>query len=273
MLRKSILRGKFTKKIAAVLMLAAVVTVSKANVAYAHCDTADGPVVTAAKNAIEKKDAKLVLPYVAPQYEEELKKAFDKTIAAHGENKEAQELVDNYFYETTVRLHRAGEGAVYTGIKSAGQDFGPALPAAEKAIESGSTEELKKIMIDTISKQIDEKYKNVTEKKSEGTATVEAARENVEAQFGFEKYVLGIYDAAMAKDGHNEGGESSTGHNHGEVAADSHGGETNSEVARHNTEAVKEGNEKNNYIALASTGLGALVLGFIFGRKGKKCNH
>ena len=43
---------------------------------------------------------------------------------------EARELADRYFFETLVRIHRAGEGAPYTGLKPAGRDLGPAVPAA-----------------------------------------------------------------------------------------------------------------------------------------------
>lgn len=40
-----------------------------------------------------------------------------------------------YFFETVDRIHRAGEGEPHTGLKSAGRDLGPAIPAADKAIE------------------------------------------------------------------------------------------------------------------------------------------
>jgi tetratricopeptide (TPR) repeat protein len=36
-----------------------------------------------------------------------------------------------------VRIHRAGEGAPYTGLKPAGLSEGPIIPIAEKAIEIG----------------------------------------------------------------------------------------------------------------------------------------
>jgi hypothetical protein len=52
-------------------------------------------------------------------------------------NPEAKEFADMYFFETLVRIHRAGEGEPYTGIKPAGRDLGPAVPAADKAIVDG----------------------------------------------------------------------------------------------------------------------------------------
>ena len=55
-----------------------------------------------------------------------------------------------YFFETLVRIHRAGEGEPYTGMKPAGRDLGPAVPAADKAIVDGKLEPLYKLLIETI---------------------------------------------------------------------------------------------------------------------------
>jgi hypothetical protein len=42
---------------------------------------------------------------------------FTKTLAVRKQSKEAKELADMYFFETLVRIHCAGEGAPYTGLK------------------------------------------------------------------------------------------------------------------------------------------------------------
>jgi len=44
-----------------------------------------------------------------------------------------------YFFEMLVRVHRAGEGAPYTGLKPAGLDRG-AVEAADKALENNSSD-------------------------------------------------------------------------------------------------------------------------------------
>jgi Family of unknown function (DUF6448) len=48
----------------------------------------------------------------------------------------SREVADRYFFETVVRVHRAAEGASFTGLKPAGLDVGPIIPVAERAIES-----------------------------------------------------------------------------------------------------------------------------------------
>ena len=98
-----------------------------------HCDSMDGPVVTAARRALEKEDVNLILPYVKDNATGDVKSAFEKTLRARKTDFAAREVADLYFFETVVRLHRAGEGAAYTGLKPAGLDVGPVIPVAEKA--------------------------------------------------------------------------------------------------------------------------------------------
>ena len=113
----------------AILLLA-----GASRVAYAHCDGMDGPVVKAAQRALASADVNPVLIWVQSKDEGEVRDAFAKTIAVRKLNPDAQELADLYFFETVVRIHRAGEGEPYTGLKRAGRDLGPAMPAADKAL-------------------------------------------------------------------------------------------------------------------------------------------
>lgn len=79
-----------------------------------HCDTLDGPVVTAAKKALEAGDVKIILPYVPKEGEAEVNQAFDKVVKVRIDPA-AREVADLYFFETVVRIHRMGEGAPYEG--------------------------------------------------------------------------------------------------------------------------------------------------------------
>lgn len=85
-----------------------------------HCDTLDGPVVKAARMALEKGNVNLILPWVPKRAEAELKDAFEKSLRVRKLGKEAADFADYWFFETAVRLHREGEGASYTGLKPAG---------------------------------------------------------------------------------------------------------------------------------------------------------
>jgi hypothetical protein len=54
-----------------------------------------------------------------------------------------------YFFETLVRIHRAGEGAPYTGLKPAGT-VEPLIEMADKAVETGDVAPLTNKVLDTI---------------------------------------------------------------------------------------------------------------------------
>lgn len=95
-----------------------------------------------------------------------------------------------------VRLHRAGEGESYTGLKPAGRDLGPAIPAAVKALETGSVDQVLKPLTDTMQKGIREHFEAAMAKKNFSPENVEAGREYVENYVPFIHYVERLYEAA-----------------------------------------------------------------------------
>lgn len=181
--------------------------------AQAHCDSINGPVVTAAQESLNAGDVTLILPYVQPDAEAELTAAFQHTLEVRGLGPEAQELADHYFFETAVRLHRLGEGAAYTGLK-AETDHGPALAAADTALESGAIEPVYHLLTQAVQDGVAEKYETVqiARAKAAEAGTVEAQRERAEAELIFEKYVYELYSAAQGGTAHAEGAEA---HSHG----------------------------------------------------------
>jgi len=111
-----------------------------------HCDSLDGPVVAAAREALAATDVGLVLPYVHADGEDEVRAAFDETVKVRALDPRARDLADRWFFETVVRVHRAGEGAPYTGLEPAGLDVGPVIPAAERSLRGGTAEELANVL-------------------------------------------------------------------------------------------------------------------------------
>src|ERR1035441_494173 len=116
------------------------------------------PVVKAAQKALAETNVNLVLIWVHQDDEAQIKLAFEKTLAVRKLNPEARELADQYFFETLVRIHRAGEGAPYTGLKPAGRDLGPVIPAADKAIETGSVDYLVTVITNESANGIRERF-------------------------------------------------------------------------------------------------------------------
>lgn len=177
--------------------------------AEAHCDAVDGPVATAAVKALDTRNVNLILPFAPAQAESELSAAFEQALAVRGKGPDAKALADRYFMETAVRLHRAGEGAAYTGLQPAGTDFGPAIPAAEKALETGKTDELTTLMSEQVTHGIADRFKDAVAHRSAtkepaAASEIGAARERVSAELAFIGYVEGIYLATMGGN-HAEG--------------------------------------------------------------------
>lgn len=183
------------------------------NIAGAHCDTLDGPVVKDAKMALEKGDIAPVLKWVKKEYEGEIKEAFKKTLIVRKQSKEAKELADMYFFETLVRIHREGEGAPYTGLKSEKPE--PIIVEADKALESGSADALIKHMTSAVTNGIKERFARARETKKHADESVESGRKFVEAYVEFTHYVERIYMDAIAKAlHHEEKRDSAEGHHH-----------------------------------------------------------
>lgn len=185
--------------------------------AVAHCDTMDGPVVSEAKAALEKGDVTPVLKWVKPGHEGEIRAAFEKTLAVRTKGPEARKLADLYFVETLVRIHRAGEGAPYTGLKPAGADLGPAIAGADKALATGEIDDLVKLVATEVTSGIHHRFHHAFEKKKHADESIEAGREFVEAYVEFVHYVERLYENATTSAVHHGGPEESLtelGHDH-----------------------------------------------------------
>jgi uncharacterized protein DUF6448 len=91
-----------------------------------------------------------------------------------------------YVAETLVRLHRAGEGAPYTGLKPAGLDVGPVIPVAERAIETGSGDELASLLSDSLREEVKGRLDHVLELKARADEDLPQARKYTGAMLGFQ---------------------------------------------------------------------------------------
>lgn len=164
--------------------------------ALAHCDTLDGPVVSAAQRALDSGSVDLVLPWVQKSEEAEIRNAFKRARAVRKSGGEAKALADAYFYETLVRVHRQGEGAPYTGLKPAGH-VEPPVAAADEAIATGRLAPLGKLLSERIDQGLHVRYQTVMAKKRYSPDDVAAGRAYTSAYVEFVHYAERLYDAAQ----------------------------------------------------------------------------
>ena len=193
------------KRIAAFLGLSGVailaVTTLLTSRVLAHCDTMDGPVIKTARMALEKGDVTPALKWVSKDNEAEVRTSFEKTLAVRKQGKDARELADTYFFETLVRLHRAGEGAPYTGLKPHGTPLEPGVAEADQALDSGKMDGLIAVVSAHLSDGIRERFNRAVELKKHQNQGVEAGREYIEAYVSYVHYVENLMAAAAGAGG------------------------------------------------------------------------
>ena len=188
---------QITAKAAALATISAALLFA-AGPASAHCDGMDGPVIKSAQQALDTGNVNRVLVWVQHTDEAQIKDAFRKTLEVRQLNPSARELADHYFFETLVRVHRAGEGAPYTGIKAAGRDLGPAVVAGDKALETGSVEPLAQLLTHAVHKSVGGQFKEVMAKKNYKADDVVAGQAYVKAYVEYIHSVERIYEAAAS---------------------------------------------------------------------------
>lgn len=162
-----------------------------------HCDSVDGPVVNAARQALEMNNVDLVLPYVHADGEVEVREMFARVMPVRAHGSHVREVSDQLFFETVVRIHRAGEHASFEGLKPAGLDVGPVIPLAERAVESGDASEVAAYLARTVTDQLNARMAHLVGLRAARDGSVAKEREFVEAMLGFEVFSHHLYMAMI----------------------------------------------------------------------------
>jgi len=161
--------------------------------AFAHCDTLDGPVIQDARKALEDEDVTPTLKWVRSKDETEIRTAFNRAVAVRATGQAARELADTYFFETLVRVHRAGEGAPYTGLKPAGT-IAHIEAAADQALAAGSVDQIVNHLTKAMADGIRDRFERAIAARAVAETSVEAGRDYVQAYVEFLHYVEGLFD-------------------------------------------------------------------------------
>ena len=171
------------------------------SMAFAHCDSLDGPVVNEARTALETGNLTPVLKWVEKEHEETVREAFARTGKVRAMGPEARALADRFFFETVVRVHREGEGATYTGLKPAGQ-IDPPIAKADQALAAGSVDKLADNIAAHVAQAMQERFAHALETKRRADTSVQAGREYVEAYVEYVHFVEGIVGLVHGEHAH-----------------------------------------------------------------------
>ncbi|MCG7198635.1 DUF6448 family protein [Marinobacter pelagius] len=186
-----------TRRIVTLALISGTLLWSSAS--FAHCDSLDGPVIEDAREAINEASLKPVLKWIGPDDEDRLKAAFKSTMEVRGLDSKARELADQFFFETLVRLHRATEGAPYTGLQPAGS-ASVAAKAADKALADGDVDALAQKLGENVTRFVLTQFHKV--KKGANAETVAEGREFVE---NYVRYVHSIEEIHNIVAGEHDG--------------------------------------------------------------------
>ena len=174
-------------RVIVILVIVATAVLFVPGVAWAHCDTIGGPVVADARLALDKSDVTLILKWIKPEYESEIRTTFQKTLVVRAKGPDAREIADRFFFETVVRLHRKGENAPFTGLKN--EPVEDSIVLADKALESGSADELVTESMGHLAIQLRQRFAAAREARKHSNDSVSAGREYVARYVEFMHYV------------------------------------------------------------------------------------
>ncbi len=179
-------------------------TLAGVSPAFAHCDSLDGPVVETARLALAQGEVTPVLKWVRPDDEAAIRTAFAQTIEVRRLSATAAELADRFFFETLVRIHRAGEGQAFTGLKPAGE-IDPAIAAADQSLATGRAEALMHDLQQRITTGLGQRFDRARETRAHADHNVEAGRAYVAAYVDFIHYYEGLHSLAAHSTTHEAG--------------------------------------------------------------------
>jgi hypothetical protein len=197
-----------------IVLLGAALAALQPAMAFGHCDALDGPVVKAARVALDSRDVSKVLPWVTPEREAEVRDAFERALKVRDLGRDAHMLADTWFFETLVRLHRAGEGAPFDGLQPAGR-IEPLVATVDQTLEVGAVDHLLASVTSHVTGGVRERFERAREAKAHAEENVEAGRRFVATYVEYLHYVEGIHRAAMgARADHAAEAGATAGHAH-----------------------------------------------------------
>jgi len=171
----------------------------------AHCDKMDGPVATAAINALDNNNFQTIQIWVGKDQEAELQSVFKQALKVRDESTDAKQLADQYFAETAVRLHRESEGMPFTGVKPAGIPNPKDIVAGDQSIQSGDVEKVMNVLNQALRTETEKWFHSAMEAKKHKDESIEAGRDWVDAYVKYIVYVHGLYQRINAGPAHGIG--------------------------------------------------------------------
>ena len=198
-------------------LAAALVVLLMPKRASAHCDTLDGPAVRDGRLALATGNVNHALKWVDAEHEAEVREAFSLSMRVRELGPDALELADRFFLETLVRIHRAGEGEGFDGLKPSGTVLDARVVAADAAIDTGDLAPLLDLVPADDAPELSERFDRAMALREFDVDDVTAGRTFLAAYVDFFKLAEGEAHAHHHA-GHQHGSHEHAAHRHDEHA-------------------------------------------------------
>ena len=178
------------------LATASALTFTLASPAFAHCDAMDGPVILEAQAALEAGNIAPLLKWVPASQEASLESSFNKTLEVRALGESAKELADQQFFAELVAIHRAAEGAPFTGVKPAGT-IDPAVRLADQALEQGDVDAFLARIVEKFESNARAAFESTLAARNKAGENPELGREFVENYVHYVHYLEDVHNAII----------------------------------------------------------------------------
>jgi hypothetical protein len=146
-----------------------------------HNNLHNGPVMRAAKRALETGKAHYILSWIPEESENSLKNLLEKACCARNIQKDAHDPIVDWYFETINRLHSVYYGSHNLNISTKTPEEKTIIFLVERACESGNFEGITTVIRDTPAGEMRKRFNDVMKKRDYGVENSAAGRAYVSA--------------------------------------------------------------------------------------------
>jgi len=154
-----------------------------------YYNSENGPVIIAAKKALETGNPNYVLIWVPEESENTLKNLLEKTFCERSTRKNIQNRGIDWYFESVNRLHFTCRWPHCPGMTSDGSDMKMIVSMVERAFETGNCEEICGVLPIAHTAEVKLRFHNVMNKRNYTVDDIAAGRAYVSAFIAFIAYL------------------------------------------------------------------------------------
>lgn len=164
-----------------------------------HDNSENGPVMKAAKMAMETGNANYILIWIPKESENTLRNLLERTCCENRSRKNTQNRAIAWYFKSVNRLHCMYGWPDCLDMKSEGSDMKKITLMVERAFETGNFEEINCIIPNTHTGDVRERFHNLMIKRNYSVDDVTAGRTYVSAFIAFITYLHSLSSGPAGK--------------------------------------------------------------------------